>query len=89
MTYYNAEPPVRVYGWRSTEDQLITNEVVNTLANDPRLSGYIGVETRNREVSLYGRVTTPGQVERAERDARSVDGVRDVHNYVRPKVGEF
>ncbi len=38
-------------------------------------------------VTLTGRVTTPGQVDIASREARSVDGVDDVHNYIRTRVG--
>jgi hypothetical protein len=82
-----SDPPITVYGQRATEDELITREVVDELSRDPRLSGYIGVETRNSEVTLSGRVTTPGQVDRAARDARRVDGVRNVNNYLRSRVG--
>ena len=70
-----------------TEDQAITRDVVDTLASDPRLSGRIGVETRNNVVELSGRVTTPAQVRIAERDAKSVPGVRDVQSTLRPSVG--
>ena len=70
-----------------TEDQAITRDVVDTLAYDSRLSGRIGVETRNNTVELSGRVGTPGQVRIAERDARSVPGVREVQNSIRPSVG--
>ena len=70
-----------------TEDQAITRDVVDTLAYDSRLSGRIGVETRNNTVELSGRVATPGQVRIAERDAKSVPGVREVRNSIRPSVG--
>ena len=70
-----------------TEDQAITRDVVDTLAYDARLSGRIGVETRNNVVELSGRVGTPGQVRIAERDAKSVPGVREVQNSIRPSVG--
>jgi len=70
-----------------TEDQAINRDVVDTLAFDPRLSGRIGVETRNNTVELSGRVATPGQVRIAERDAKSVPGVREVQNSIRSSVG--
>ncbi len=47
VNYY--APPIRVYRRRATEDQLITQDVVDELANDPRLSGRIGVETYRNE----------------------------------------
>ena len=81
------EPSITVYGDRRSEDQAITDDVANAIADDPRISGYVGVETLRNDVTLTGLVTTPGQAQRAARDARSVDGVRDVHNYVRARVG--
>lgn len=84
---YHSEPPIVVTEPRATEDELITRDVVDTLANDPRLSGRIGVETNDREVELSGVVGTWGQALRAERDAKSVDGVRNVHNTLSPRVG--
>ena len=36
---------------------------------------------------LTGRVTTPGQADIASRDAASVDGVREVRNELRTRVG--
>ena len=39
-----------------SEDQLITQDVQMKLANDSRLSGVIGVETRDRIVKLMTRV---------------------------------
>ena len=70
-------------------DQAITNDVVDRIASNPTISGQIGVETYNRDVTLTGRTTTEGQMERAEREARSVDGVRDVNNRIWPRVGKF
>ena len=69
------------------DDHRITQDVVYTLANDPYLSGRIGVETRDQEVNLSGYVTTPGQVRRAVRDAKSVAGVRNVTSELRSRVG--
>lgn len=70
-----------------TESEAINRDVVDTLAYDSRLSGRIGVETRNHTVELSGRVATPGQVRIAERDAKSVPGVREVQSSLRPSVG--
>ena len=95
-TYYTAPavteviyeaPPITVEAPRLTEDQRITDDVVSVLAGDPHLSGRIGVETRDQEVNLSGTVTTPGQVRRAVRDAKSVWGVRNVTSEIRPRVG--
>ena len=80
-------PAITVEAPRLTEDQRITSDVVSVLASDPYLSGRIGVETRDQDVNLSGSVTTPGQVRRAVRDAKSVWGVRNVTSELRPKVG--
>jgi osmotically-inducible protein OsmY len=78
---------ITIYADRATESQLITRDVVDEIARDPQISGYVGVETRHNDVTLSGLVTTPGQAERAARDARRVDGVRNVSNNVRARVG--
>ena len=82
-----AQPPIVVYGERLDTDQLITNDVVGAIASDRGISGTIGVETFKGETTLTGRTVTRGQADRAERIARSVDGVWDVHNHIRPRVG--
>ncbi len=82
---YNA-PPLIVTAPRPTDAQ-INQDVVDTLAADPRLSGRIGVETRDRDVELSGVVTTEGQALHAERDAKSVYGVRNVHNEITSRMG--
>jgi hypothetical protein len=86
-TVVYVEPPITVRARRATEDELITDDVSYRLATNPRLSGKIGVETERRVVTLTGRVTTPGQVDIASREARSVDGVDEVQNYLRTRVG--
>ena len=78
---------IEVEAPRYSTDQRITNDVVDVLATDPRLSGKIGVVTDDRTVHLTGRVTTPGQADIASRDAMSVDGVREVRNELRTRVG--
>jgi hypothetical protein len=81
------EPPITVTAPYMTEDQRITGNVVEVLADDPRLSGRIGVETRDNDVTLSGVVTTPGQARRAARDAQAVYGVRNVTNDLGTRVG--
>jgi osmotically-inducible protein OsmY len=72
-----------------TNDQRITNAVVDKIGNDPGLSadGIIQVQTSDGDVTLTGRVDLPDQVDKAGLDAESVDGVKDVDNEVRPRVG--
>ena len=81
------EPDIVVTAPRASEDQLITYDVMDRIATDPHIQGRVGVETYRNNVTLTGRVTSPVQVERAERDAKSVDGVRDVNNLLRARVG--
>ena len=84
--YYYSEPAIIVDAPRS-EDQAITNDVVDRIASDPRVSGNIGVSTYRNKVELTGRVTNSGQAEIAGRDARSVEGVMDVQNNLQARVG--
>lgn len=81
------QPPITVEERRLTEDERIQAEVMDKLANNPRLSGRIAVESRNSEVWLSGYTATSGQAWHAARDAGSVKGVRYVHNEIRPRVG--
>jgi hypothetical protein len=91
--YYTAPAPTVVYTeppivvTPRDDDASINQGVVDTLAADPYLSGRIGVETRDREVELSGIVTTDGQTMRAERDAKSVYGVRNVQNNLTTRIG--
>lgn len=86
--YYSidpAAPPIVVEAPPLTEDEAITNDVVASLASDPRLDeGRIGVETFQNEVTLTGRVGTLRHVDIAENRAAEVPGVREVHNHLRP-----
>ena len=76
-----------VYGERRSEDQFITDDVVKALAAEPRISGKIGVDTYRRVVTLTGRVSTQGQVDRITRVAqRAVDRDVEIHNQVGAKV---
>jgi hypothetical protein len=94
--YYNSTPaeaavysapPITVYGYRADDDRLITQDVADRIAADPRINGNIGISTYRSDVTLTGLVTTPGQAQRAGRDAQSVDGVGNVDNNIRSKVG--
>jgi hypothetical protein len=71
----------------ANDDYLINTDVANTIADDRTIRGHVETQTYRNVVTLGGRVTTPGMVDRVERDARSVDGVVDVENLVRPAVG--
>src|SRR5690606_5332190 len=84
-TVYSA-PDIVVTAPRS-EDRRITDELVDRLATHPYISREIGVETWRNDVTLTGRTTTPGQSRLAEREAKSVPGVDDVSNLIRPRVG--
>ena len=72
---------------RATPNQLLQQDVMAALARNPRLSGIIGVEANQGVVALTGRVTTPGMVRTAVREARLVDGVRQVNYDIRTRVG--
>jgi hypothetical protein len=78
---------VEITAPRLSEDELLRNAVMDRLANDRGLAGKVGVETYRHTVSLTGRVTTTGQIERASMLARSVDGVWRVDNYLLARVG--
>jgi hypothetical protein len=72
---------------RLSEDERIQAQVMDKLANSPRLSGKIGVESRDAVVKLSGYTITAGQAYRAGRDAGSVMGVKYVQNEIRPRIG--
>jgi osmotically-inducible protein OsmY len=79
--------PLTVTAPRATNDQLLQQDVMAALSRNPRLSGVIGVETNRGVVALTGRVVTPGMVRTAVREARLVDGVRQVNYDIRTRVG--
>jgi BON domain len=81
------EPPITVTITPEDRDTLINKDVMDALSNEPNLSGKIGVETSNQVVTLTGRVSTTGQVERAGRIARGVTDVNDVQNLIHARVG--
>ena len=72
-----------IYGERRSEDEFITGDIVKALAAEPRISGKVGVETYRRVVTLTGRVSTQGQVDRITRVAqRAVDRGVEIRNRV-------
>jgi len=82
-----AEPGITVTEQRLSEDQRIQAQVMDRIANDSRLSGKIGVESKDRVVRLSGYTLTSGQARHAERDAWSISNVKHVVNEIRPRVG--
>lgn len=66
--------------------QVISDQVLETqvkaalIGNDETKARNIEVEVRNGVVSLHGTVDSTAEAERAEREAKSVDGVREVRN---------
>lgn len=94
MTYHYLPPravapesPIIVTEPRVFDDEAITLQVVDTLVDDRALDGRIGVQTTDRVVELTGIVTSAGQWRQAERDAKSVPGVLNVHNRLSTRIG--
>lgn len=81
------QPAITIEERRLSLDQRIQLTVMDRLASAPNLSGKIGVESNDAVVTLTGYTVTAGQAWRAERVARSVDGVRYVQNQIRPRIG--
>jgi osmotically-inducible protein OsmY len=74
---------------QAADDQRINDAVIAAIANDSSLDGQIVVHTEgDGQVTLTGVLSTPGQIERARRDAESVAGVRDVDDQVNALVGQ-
>lgn len=81
------EPRITVEQRRLSRDERIQAEVMDRIAADSRLSGKIGVVSQDSVVTLSGWTRTAGQARNAERDARSIVGVRYVQNQIRPRIG--
>jgi hypothetical protein len=81
------EAAIEVTRPRLTLDQRIQADVIDLLARNPHISGLIGVESAGAVVTLTGYTATSGQAQRAGRHARGVEGVREVQNLIRPRVG--
>lgn len=62
-------------------DSMITTKVKAELAKDRDTKAKdIHVETRNGVVHLNGAVSSMAEKDKAEQDARNIDGVKDVSN---------
>jgi len=85
VTY--VESPIIVTEPRLTEDEAITEDVMDRIASDPGISGRVGVETYRNTVTLSGRVGTPWQADKAQRHAQNTPGVREVNNELRARIG--
>lgn len=73
--------PARESTGEYIDDAVITSKVKTALFRDPDVSGFrVQVETYKGQVQLSGFVDTPEQRAKAERLARSVEGVRSVTN---------
>jgi len=81
------EPSITVTEQRLTVDERIQADVMDVIRRNETLTGKVGVESNDQVVTLSGWLVNSGQIMRANRDARSVDGVRYVVNEIRPKVG--
>ncbi len=80
-------PDVDTSDAQTTSDQILKSQVMDRISTDARLSGRVGVETNHGIVTLTGRVPDREQVDWAEEDARGIDGVREVENFVTADVG--
>ena len=80
-------PATVITGSRSAEDQAINADVMERIANDPQISGRVGVDTQRNVVTLSGRVATTVQADRAARHAMRTPGVREVDNQLRSHPG--
>jgi osmotically-inducible protein OsmY len=87
FAYAASESSITVTEQRYNLDKRIQADVMSVLANNPELSGKVGVESHDQVVNLSGYLATPGQVWRAARDASQVRDVRYVVNEIRPLVG--
>jgi hypothetical protein len=83
------DSPIVVTDSNSMDDAVINAKVVDVLRNDTSLAGRIGVQTSDREVELTGIVTGPSMYRQAERDAKSVYGVRNVRNLMSTRMGRY
>lgn len=68
------------------DDATITSKVKSKLFADDRLSGFaIDVDTFKGEVTLTGGVSTQSDKQLATEIAKTVEGVRDVNNFLKLK----
>ena len=82
-----AEPRITIEQRRLTLDERIQLDALERLAAARNISGKIGVETQGAVVTLTGYTVTAAQGQRAERIVRGVEGVREVDNRIRARIG--
>lgn len=87
VTY--VDNPIIVTAPYLTEDEAITEDVMERIASDPSIHGRVGVDTYQNKVTLTGRVGTPWQAEKAGSHAMRAPGVREVDNEIRGRIGGF
>ena len=85
VTY--VDNPIVVTAPYLTEDEAITQDVMDNIAADPSIHGRVGVDTYENKVTLTGRVGTPWQAEKAGSHAQNTPGVREVDNQIRGRIG--
>ena len=78
---------VDVEGRRLGRDERLQHAVMSAIKRAPNLTGQIAVEAKDAVVRLSGWTLTPGQSLRAEKAAARVEGVREVRNEIRPRMG--
>jgi hyperosmotically inducible periplasmic protein len=81
------QPPITIEQRRLTLDERIQADVMDALLH-AKITGHIGVESRDAAVTLTGWTATAGQARRAEMYAH-VSGVTYVDNQIRPRVGSI
>lgn len=83
----SVQPPITIEERRLSEDERIQALVMDAILTAPRMTGKIGVESRDAVVTLTGWTATSGQATRAGMYAHRVSGVKSVDNQIRPRVG--
>jgi hyperosmotically inducible protein len=63
------------------DDSVITTKIKSSILTDSAIKGSdISVDTKNGEVTLTGSVKSQAQMDRAQKLAQNVDGVKSVQN---------
>lgn len=82
-------PQIKPIG--SEEDKLITRKIRQSLMEDNTLSPNaqnVSIVTENGIVTLKGPILQATEKTAIERKARSVEGVKDVHNHLEVQAGD-
>jgi hyperosmotically inducible protein len=63
------------------DDSVITTKIKSSILTDSAIKGSdISVDTKNGEVTLTGSVKSQAQMDRAQKLAQNIDGVKSVQN---------